>query len=79
MKCVGVDDSSTSRLLNSLISFQSLSSVSEDVCIRRLPEDKLGLGLRFEGGSRTNEAVRRLFVQYCDPKGPAGKTRSVQK
>jgi hypothetical protein len=42
-----------------------VSSVEEDICIYRLPGEKLGLGLRFDGGSRASEFVNRLFVQCC--------------
>ena len=41
----------------------SVSSVEEDLVIYRLPGDKLGLGLRFDGGAKASEYVQRLFVQ----------------
>ena len=41
----------------------SVSSVEEDLVIYRLPGDKLGLGLRFDGGAKASEYVHRLFVQ----------------
>ena len=54
-----------------------LSSVEEDIVIYKLPGEKLGLGLRFDGGGTSTglstgslprsgagtETVRRLFVQ----------------
>ena len=49
------------------------SSVEEDIVIYKLPGEKLGLGLRFDGGGNSqsgsqstkssSETVRRLFVQ----------------
>ena len=51
------------------------SSVEEDIVIYKLPGEKLGLGLRFDGGGNSqsgsqstkssSETVRRLFVQVC--------------
>jgi hypothetical protein len=52
-----------------------VSSVEEDLVIYRLPGDKLGLGLRFEGGSKASEFVQRLFVQSCATDSPAAKTK----
>ena len=45
------------------VSSGSVSSVEEDLVIYRLPGDKLGLGLRFDGGAKASEYVQRLFVQ----------------
>ena len=45
------------------VSTGSVSSVEEDLIIYRLPGDKLGLGLRFDGGAKASEFVQRLFVQ----------------
>ena len=41
----------------------NVTSVVETVTIARLAGESLGLGLKFEGGSRASERVRRLFVQ----------------
>ena len=43
--------------------------------IYRLPGEKLGLGLRFDGGSKANELVNRLFVQCCAKGSPSAKTK----
>ena len=32
-----------------------------------------GFGLRFEGGGKASEPVRRLFIQCCSPESPAGR------
>ena len=40
-----------------------------------MPGEKLGLGLRFDGGSRANEYVRHLFVQCTAVSSPAAKTK----
>ena len=53
----------------------NVSSVEEDLVIYRLPGEKLGLGLRFEGGSKAHELVQRLFVQCCSKGSPAARTR----
>ena len=52
-----------------------VSSVEEDIIIYKLPGEKLGLGLRFEGGSRANECVRHLYVQCTAESSPAAKTK----
>ena len=52
-----------------------VSSAEEDLVIYRLPGEKLGLGLRFEGGSKAHELVQRLFVQCCSKGSPAARTR----
>ena len=49
--------------------------MEEDLAIYRLPGDKLGLGLRFDGGSKASEYVHRLFVQSCAPNSPAARTK----
>ena len=53
----------------------NLSSVEEDITIYKLPGEKLGLGLRFDGGSRANEFVRHLFVQCTATSSPAARTK----
>ena len=58
-----------------LRSSHNVSSVEEDLVIYRLPGEKLGLGLRFEGGSKAHELVQRLFVQCCSKGSPAARTR----
>ena len=45
----------------------------EDITIARRPGEKLGFGLRFEGGGRASEAVRRLYIQCCSPESPAAR------
>ena len=52
-----------------------VSSVEEDIIIYKLPGEKLGLGLRFEGGSRANECIRHLYVQCTAVSSPAAKTK----
>ena len=42
----------------------------------RRPGEKLGFGLRFEGGGRASETVRRLFIQCCSPQSPAARAAS---
>lgn len=49
---------------------------SEIVTVYRLPGERLGFGLKFQGGTKTNEKVQRLFIQSCDPESPASKARA---
>ena len=53
----------------------NVSSVEEDIVIYRLPGEKLGLGLRFDGGSKAAELVHRLFVQCCSKGSPSARTK----
>ena len=50
-------------------------SVEEDITIYRLPGEKLGLGLKFDGGSKADELVNRLFVQSCAKASPSARTK----
>lgn len=47
----------------------------EEVLVYRLPGERLGFGLKFEGGLKTAERVIRLFIQSCAPDSPASRTR----
>jgi hypothetical protein len=48
-------------------------SGAEHVLVYRLPGERLGFGLKFEGGTSTSEKVRRLFIQSCAPDSPASR------
>jgi hypothetical protein len=48
----------------------------EIVTVYRLPGERLGFGLKFQGGTKTDEKVQRLFIQSCDPDSPASKARA---
>lgn len=47
----------------------------EEVEVYRLPGERLGFGLKFEGGNKTTEKVRRLFVQSCAEQSPASRVK----
>eukprot|EP00095_Tigriopus_kingsejongensis_P009728 maker-scaffold429_size173697-snap-gene-0.28 protein:Tk09728 transcript:maker-scaffold429_size173697-snap-gene-0.28-mRNA-1 annotation:"PREDICTED: uncharacterized protein LOC103314658" len=51
------------------------STVEEDITVYRLPRQKLGLGLKFDGGAKANELVKHLFIQTCAKNGPARRVR----
>lgn len=48
---------------------------TEEILVYRLPGERLGFGLKFEGGLKTAERVNRLFIQSCAPDSPASRTR----
>lgn len=50
--------------------------IIEEVLVYRLPGERLGFGLKFEGGTKTAEFVKRLFIQSCAPDSPASRVRS---
>ncbi|XP_044764878.1 uncharacterized protein LOC123321384 isoform X2 [Coccinella septempunctata] len=47
--------------------------VTEEVLVYRLPGERLGFGLKFEGGTKATEYVKKLFIQSCAPDSPASK------
>ncbi|XP_050344157.1 uncharacterized protein LOC126769402 isoform X1 [Nymphalis io] len=49
------------------------ASGAAEVTVRRPRGARLGLGLKFEGGSAAAEKVRRLLVQSCAEDSPAAK------
>lgn len=49
--------------------------LEEEVEVYRLPGERLGFGLKFEGGNKTSERVRRLFVQSCAEQSPASRAK----
>ncbi|KAJ3639413.1 hypothetical protein Zmor_002774 [Zophobas morio] len=50
--------------------------IIEEVLVYRLPGERLGFGLKFEGGTKANEFVKRLFIQSCAPDSPASRVQS---
>nr|CAD7429791.1 unnamed protein product [Timema monikensis] len=62
----------------SVIKIQSDDSwqeIIEEVLVYRLPGERLGFGLKFEGGTKTAEKVRRLFIQSCADDSPASRAK----
>lgn len=53
-----------------------LKDVTEEVLVYRLPGERLGFGLKFEGGTKANEFVKRLFIQSCAADSPASRVNS---
>ncbi|XP_043466542.1 uncharacterized protein LOC122501268 [Leptopilina heterotoma] len=49
--------------------------LEEEVEVYRLPGERLGFGLKFEGGNKTSERVKRLFIQSCADQSPASRTK----
>lgn len=47
----------------------------EQVEVFRLPGEPLGFGLKFEGGAKNAERVKRLFVQSCAEQSPASRVK----
>ncbi|KAJ8938072.1 hypothetical protein NQ318_014553 [Aromia moschata] len=53
-----------------------LKGVAEEVIVYRLPGERLGFGLKFEGGTKASEFVKRLFIQSCAADSPASRVKS---
>ncbi|XP_055631136.1 uncharacterized protein LOC129771481 [Toxorhynchites rutilus septentrionalis] len=48
----------------------------ELVLVYRLPGERLGFGLKFQGGTKNNEKIQRLFIQSCAENSPASRVQS---
>uniref|UniRef100_A0A1I8M540 PDZ domain-containing protein n=1 Tax=Musca domestica TaxID=7370 RepID=A0A1I8M540_MUSDO len=46
---------------------------TEEVVVYRLVGERLGFGLKFQGGTRSAEKVQKLFIQSCAKDSPASK------
>ena len=45
----------------------------EEVLVYRLPGERLGFGLKFQGGTRNAENIQKLFIQSCAGDSPASR------
>ncbi|XP_059219717.1 uncharacterized protein LOC106090085 isoform X1 [Stomoxys calcitrans] len=52
---------------------QSQAAETEAVVVYRLVGERLGFGLKFQGGTRSAEKVQKLFIQSCATDSPASK------
>lgn len=48
----------------------------EKVNVYRLPGERLGFGLKFEGGTKSAECVKNLYIQSCAPESPASRVKA---
>ncbi|XP_053676427.1 uncharacterized protein LOC128726632 [Anopheles nili] len=48
----------------------------EVVLVYRLPGERLGFGLKFQGGTKSNEKIQRLFIQSCAENSPASRVQA---
>ncbi|XP_055387181.1 MATH and LRR domain-containing protein PFE0570w-like [Condylostylus longicornis] len=55
---------------------KQLTVISEIVVVYRLPGERLGFGLKFQGGTKSNEKIQRLFIQSCAPDSPASRVKA---
>lgn len=52
---------------------EDLNPETELVVVYRLPGERLGFGLKFQGGTRSSEKVQKLYIQSCAKDSPASK------
>uniref|UniRef100_A0A182PAX2 PDZ domain-containing protein n=1 Tax=Anopheles epiroticus TaxID=199890 RepID=A0A182PAX2_9DIPT len=52
------------------------SNAPEVVLVYRLPGERLGFGLKFQGGTKSNEKIQRLFIQSCAENSPASRVQA---
>ena len=58
-----------------LVEGRDSAFTEQDIDIHRKAGEKLGFGLRFEGGGKASECVKRLFIQCCSPESPAARAK----
>lgn len=51
------------------------SPLTEDVQIFRLPGERLGMALKFEGGACASQPIDRVFIQNINKQSPASRAR----
>lgn len=81
---IGMDSSSSGAAVDS--QFVTVLSINhgesmeanepELVMVYRLPGERLGFGLKFQGGTKNNEKIQRLFIQSCAENSPASRVQS---
>uniref|UniRef100_A0A182K9E3 PDZ domain-containing protein n=1 Tax=Anopheles christyi TaxID=43041 RepID=A0A182K9E3_9DIPT len=52
------------------------NNAPEVVLVYRLPGERLGFGLKFQGGTKSNEKIQRLFIQSCAENSPASRVQA---
>lgn len=48
----------------------------EPVTVYRLPGERLGFGLKFQGGTHSTECIQKLFIQSCAADSPASRAQT---
>lgn len=51
-------------------------TMSETVMVHRALGERLGFGLKFQGGTKSNETIQRLFIQSCTANSPASRVKA---
>lgn len=68
------DISKTIETLKSEASAAATTLIAvEEVVVYRLPGERLGFGLKFQGGTRNAEKIQKLFIQSCAADSPASR------
>lgn len=49
---------------------------TEAVIIHKKPAERLGFGLKFLGGAKSNENIQKLFIQSCAEGSPAARAKA---
>lgn len=57
-------------------STKNILQMSEMVIVHRAPAERLGFGLKFQGGTKSNETIQRLFIQSCTANSPASRVKA---
>lgn len=65
-----------STISTSSVSNNATSQPVEEVIVYRLPGERLGFGLKFQGGTRNAENIQKLFIQSCAPDSPASRAHT---
>ena len=63
---------------NSSVATHIAENIVEEVIIYRLPGERLGMALKFEGGTNANEKLTKVFIQSINPDSPASRAQGQQ-
>ncbi|KAH9370261.1 hypothetical protein HPB48_007402 [Haemaphysalis longicornis] len=58
-----------------LLEVEEMSSAIEEVLVYRLPGERLGMALKFVGGTAAGDKVSRVFIQSITPESPASRAQ----
>lgn len=50
-----------------------MATIIEQVTVYRLPGERLGMALKFEGGANCDETISNLFIQNINPESPSSR------
>ncbi|XP_054085713.1 mucin-2 isoform X2 [Zeugodacus cucurbitae] len=72
----GSASQATNGATNGLLHTTEAEAATELLIVHRQAGERLGFGLKFQGGTRSAEKVHKLYIQSCAADSPASKVRA---